>query len=211
MRMPRPSRHRPLLPVNRPFPEVAPSPRGAAGFSLIEILCVLVMLGILVAISAPRIDFRVHRLAAAAEATGSAILKAQRLAVQGQHNVVLAVDVEGARLRIHLDRDNDRRLDATEPVLQEPLGEGVRVGRGSAPALFAGEGPVTFTWKQEGWPAIVFFRNGSASEEGGLYLTTATGAEDGRDAVGTRAVRIDRATGRPAWYRYAPPAWTQEH
>lgn len=190
---------------------VAPPPGGRAGFSLIELLSVVVLLGILVGIAAPRIDFRLHRVAAAMEVTGTSLLKAQRLAVQGGHNVVLAVDVDGARLRLHLDRDNDRRIDAGEPVVYEPLGEGVRVGRGSAPAMLPGAGPVSFTWEQDGWPALVFQRNGSASEEGGFYLTTARAAESAEHASDARAVRIERATGRPSWFRYSPPRWEREY
>ncbi len=188
-----------------------PSLRDRAGYSLIELLGVVVLLGILAGIAAPRIDFRRHLVAGAMEVAGTSLLKAQRLAVQGQHNVVVAVDVEGARLRIHADRDNDLRIDAGEPVRYEPLGEGVRVGRGAAPALMPGSGPVSFTREQDGWPALIFYRNGSASEEGGFYLTSARAADSREQASDARAVRVERATGRPSWYRYAPPGWKREY
>lgn len=200
-------------PVNRtrpsPLRSVAFPGRERAGFSLIELLSVLVVMGILTVIAAPRIDFRLPAMEGAMEVAGSSVMKAQRLAVQGQHNVILAVDVEGARLRIHLDRNNNRGMDATEPVQYEPLGEAVRVGRGGAPKMTASEEAVTFTGEQDGWPAIVFYRNGSASEEGVLYLTTARGADSEDHAGDTRALRIDRATGRPSWFRYSPPKWLE--
>ena len=173
-------------------------------------MTVVVLLGILVGIAAPRIDFQLHRMSSAMEVAGTTLLKAQRLAVQRQHNVVVAVDVEGTRLRLHLDRNNNRRIDDGESVTFEPLGEGVRVGRASAPALFGDERPVSFAWEQDGWPAVVFLRSGSTSEEGGLYLTTVRAAESEAYATDARAVRVERSTGRPSWFRFARDGWERE-
>jgi hypothetical protein len=66
-----------------------------------------------------------------------------------------------------------------------------------------GGNPINFTKQVGGMPAVVFHRDGSASEFGGFYLTFATGNR----AKDTRAVEIERATGRAVWYRYSPPSW----
>lgn len=193
--------------MNHATPRRTPRTRDLGGYSLIEVLTVLVLIGILVAIAGPRIDLKRYELDAAVETAGSTILRAQRAAVHGQHNVVVAVDVAGARLRVHEDADNDLAMDPGERVRFEPLGEGVRVGRGGAPSRFAVDQAVTFAYQQAGWPAVVFRRNGSASEEGGFYLTSPQALASGERAQDTRAVEIERSTGRATWYRYSPPEW----
>ena len=59
-------------------------------------------------------------------------------------------------------------------------------------------------------PAVIFHRNGSASQSGGLYLTSVRAnagvLEHQRD---TRALELFRATGRPEWYRYDGTNWTR--
>ena len=66
------------------------------------------------------------------QAAGSTLMAAQRQAVQEQHNVVVAFDVAGSRIRIHSDTNNNLLMDGAETVRYEPLGESVRFGRGGA-------------------------------------------------------------------------------
>jgi hypothetical protein len=63
---------------------------------------------------------------------------------------------------------------------------------------------VTWTETQDGLPALTFRRNGSASEESILYLTSERGAVED-----TRAIEIERATGRLRCYSYATGTWIQ--
>jgi hypothetical protein len=56
-------------------------------------------------------------------------------------------------------------------------------------------------------PAVVFHRDGSASEAGGFYLTSTRAATSGAHVEDTRAIELERATGRASWYKYGPPLW----
>lgn len=184
-----------------------PSPNG---FSLIELLTVLVVVGIAVSIAAPRLDFERHAVNAATVSVGSLLLRAQREAVQEQHPVVIGFDAAGDRLRIHDDTDGDLVIDPGESVVFEPLGEGIQLSRGYAPAMFPTQEPVTFSFTQDGLPAIAFQRNGSVSEEGGFYLTSVRAASSPAHASDTRAVAIQRSTGRLRWFSYKSESWEEE-
>jgi hypothetical protein len=65
---------------------------------------------------------------------------------------------------------------------------------------------VSFTRRLTGMPALVFRRDGSASESGGLYLTT-TRARLTATPQDARSIEVVRATGRAEWYRYDGSAW----
>ena len=185
----------------------APHRRPArAGVTLIEIVMVLALVGIVAAIALPRIDVEHYRIDGAARAVGTTLLMAQRSAVTSQHDVVVTFDVTHNALRIHDDLDNDHTVNGTERVRQQPLGDLIVYGRASAPAMPIGAGPVTFTKQVSGVPAVVFHRDGSASEAGGFYLTSrrslnSTHPED------ARAIQVERGTGRVSWYRYRSNTW----
>lgn len=183
--------------------------RSRGGYSLVEVMTVLVVMGILAAIAAPRLDVARYRADSAMQAVGSGLLVAQRAAVVKQHDVVVSFDTGARLVRTHEDADNDGRIDAGELVRVQPLDEGVAFGRGGAPAFRIGDGPVSFTRAQAGRPAVTFHRNGSASEEGGVYLTSARAARGGAHPTDARVVVVDRATGRPSWFNYTGPTWKQ--
>ena len=182
----------------------------SAGYTLIEVLTLLAMIGIVTALAAPRLDFQRYQIDGAMQAVGSTLMAAQRQAVQEQHNVVVAVDVAGSRVRIHSDANNNLLMDGGESVRFEPLGESVRFGRGGAPSFFDVDDAVTFSGRQNGLPAVVFYRNGAASEEGGFYLTSTRAMANSGYAHEARALRIERATGRPTWFRQQSSSWKQE-
>lgn len=180
------------------------------GFSLIEVLTLLVVLGIVTSIAVPRLDVQRYQIEAAMQSVGSTLLAAQRAAVQRQHDVIVSFDAANSRVRIHADTNNDRAISEGEPVRWEKLGDGVRFGRASAPALQGADAAISFALRQNGLPAVVFSRNGSASEEGVFYLTSARAQHNAAYARDTRALRIERSTGRPGWYRLDGTQWTRE-
>jgi prepilin-type N-terminal cleavage/methylation domain-containing protein len=174
------------------------------GFTLIELVMVLAMVGIVAAIAVPRLDFTRYRVDSAMQGIGTTMLVAQRLAVTRQHDVIVRFDVPGGALIVHEDSDNDGVVDSGERVRRVPLGEQVVFGRVGAPAApIPGLGSqVTFSRVAGGMPAVVFHRNGSASEAGGFYLTSKRALLNPGHESDTRAVEVERGTGRVSWYRY---------
>jgi len=177
-------------------------PRGSAGFSLLEALIIVTVIGIVVGIAMPHVDIKRFRMNEAVREVASALARAQYRAVLNQHDVIVWFDVAPRRLRVHEDRNNDGQVQASEPVTHVQLPDGVVFGRGPAPARPMGLGPVTFK-QRFGTPYVTFHRNGSASETGGLYLT-AVGNPEARDA---RAVEIERSTGRASWFLHDGSGW----
>jgi prepilin-type N-terminal cleavage/methylation domain-containing protein len=182
--------------------------RDRRGFSLIEMLMVLVIIGIMTSIAIPRSRLTTYRASSGAQVVATTLVYAQRQAISRQADTRVAFDVANNELRIHEDADNDNVIDANERVTMAALPEGITFGRGSAPARPMGGAAVNFTRTQGMLPIVTFHRDGSASENGGVYVTTIDGLSVGRTAD-VRAVEVSRATGRAAWFSYATGAWKE--
>lgn len=182
-----------------------PRARGRAGFTMSEVLVVLVIIGIGTAMAIPRVNLTGRRTDTAVHELASLLMAAQRAAVAGQHDVVVAFEEDALRVRVHHDLDNDGVMDANERVLRTPLPNRVVFGLSSPPLAQLGARPVSFTRRQGGDRAVTFNRAGSASEEGGAHLTTSP--ETAPRPTTTRAVVVDRATARAATWRYGTAGW----
>lgn len=173
------------------------------GFTIVELLMVIVVLGILVTIALPRIDIQRFRVNGAVQALGTTMLTAQRQAVTEQHDVIVYFDTTGQLLRIHSDANNNGAIDAGEHTRPVRLGEGIVFGRGPAAAYSgAGTGIVNVTRVLGGLQAVVFHRDGSASEAASFYITTVTAQRGNTRPQDARALVVERATGRSQWWRY---------
>jgi prepilin-type N-terminal cleavage/methylation domain-containing protein len=191
-----------------------PAARSAAadrGMTLPELVLVLVVIGIAAAMSIPRINTGRFTVGGAAQSIGTALIMAQREAVARQHDVIALFDAANRNVAIHWDVDNDGVLDAGERRRVFALGDGVTFGRGSAPARPLGAGPIDFDETIGGLPALVFHRNGSASDDGGFYLTSIRGSGGAASfSADARAIEIVRATGRPEWWQFDGTAWRRK-
>ena len=179
------------------------------GFSITELLITMTIVGILAVIVVPNIAVWTFRMDGQTRGFVAALIAAQRSAVQRQHDVIVVFDTALQQIRIHEDRDNDGAPDPGERIRLVALDDGVRFGRGAAPARTAtSTAAISFTETQNGLPLVRFRRNGSASEEGTFYLTSPRSgmAEYAKDS---RAIHVDRATGRATWFHYQEPAWKQ--
>lgn len=190
---------------------MSPRTSRAAGFTLVEMLIVVAMIGILATIGLPRINLSRIRSKAAIQTLGTTMLALQREAISRQHNVVVIIDNTTNSLRALYDSTNDLTNNNNERTRSIPLGEEIVFGRpAGVPARSFGAAAVNFTTVENstGLPAIVLYRNGSAREFGGLYLSTrkAMSGAPGHSSE-TWAMEIIRATGRAEWLRWNGTTW----
>jgi prepilin-type N-terminal cleavage/methylation domain-containing protein len=179
------------------------------GFTMVEMLIVVTLIGLLAGIALPRVDYARYRVDSAMRGVGTALIGAQRWAVTRQHDVVILFDESNNVVRIHDDLNNNQEMDEGERVRGVPLGDQVVLSRGSATAHAVGTGPVTFTKQVAGLPALTFHRNGAGSEYGGVYLTSRRAAQNPENVTDSRLLLVERATGRVTWYRYNGSTWTE--
>jgi prepilin-type N-terminal cleavage/methylation domain-containing protein len=180
-----------------------------AGFSLMELVVVLGMVGLMVAIAVPRIDITGYRANSSLQVLGTTILTAQRQALTQQHDIIVRFDTVNLRLRVHQDRNNNGVVDSTEHIRSVPMIESILFGRGDAPQRGSLSLPISFTRRVSGDRAIIFHRDGSASEGGGFYLTSNKAMGVDSFPEHSRLVIVERSTGRAAAYRYLGGAWTK--
>jgi prepilin-type N-terminal cleavage/methylation domain-containing protein len=181
------------------------------GFTSLEVLLVVAIIGILAVVALPRIDLYRIQANSAVQVLSTTMVATQREALTKQHDMILTFDVANRRMRLIWDANSNAVIDGNERIRTIPLDDRIAFGRGGAPARAFGGGPINFNKSINGLPALIFHRNGSASGIGGFYVTTTRAVLDGgtkwnRD---TRAVEIVRATGRTEWFKYNGTAWTR--
>ena len=89
------------------------------------------------------------------------------------------------------------------------LPERVAFDRGGATPILGLTEAISFTKRVEKLPALTFHRNGAASEEGVIYLTSVRAAGGDSNSQDTRALRIERATGRVRCFTYRTSVWQE--
>lgn len=185
-----------------------PPRRTVRGFTLVEILVVVAILGILAGLALPAIDVLRSKAESAMLSLGSTLQSAQRESVARQHDVIVTFDTLAGRVLVHMDANNDGVFAGGERRQVHHLDPAIVFGRAGAPARPFGAGVVSFPAGPSGLPTLVFRRNGSASLAGGAYLTTLSAAQGNPKRLSdTRAIELVRATGRVEWFRYTGGAW----
>jgi len=180
-----------------------------SGFTLVEIILVIVLIGAVASFAIPKLNWSAYRVNGAARAVTALLGRAQRMAVTDQYNVNVLFDVANNAIKIHEDANDDNAIQPTERVRSYPLGEGVVFGLGGAPTRTYTPAPISFTKTQNGVLEIIFRRDGSASENGGFYITSTVAANAARPKD-ARAIEVTRSTGRADWYQYTGSTWVQK-
>jgi len=179
------------------------------GVTLVELVIVMLLIGIMAGIVAPLLRPERFQMDAAVVLVASTLTAQQRNSIMRQHNVVLALDSANSLVRVHYDRDNDGVLDSDEPISVVQLEEGTVFGRGQTPARAMSGSTFSVTQTQGTLPSLTFRRNGSASEQAILYLTSARARAASTYNIDARAIEIERATGRVRCYSYGSGTWVQ--
>ncbi len=177
-----------------------------AGFTLVEMITVLLALTLMTAIAMPKIHLSRARADGAALEVMSSIMAAQSKALLRQHNVMVQFDTAGSRIIIVEDEDNDGLIDGGELATVVTIPGGVRLTRSTAPAHPLGTAAVSFAIGPGNLPTLTFHRNGSASEAGVVYLTPAAPGGGSEPAM-ARALTIERSTGQVRCLAHDSSSW----
>jgi type II secretory pathway pseudopilin PulG len=178
---------------------------------MIEMLIVVTLIGIGSAVAFSKLDIAQYQALGDMQAIGSALIAAQREAVSHQCNMIVTFDTTAHVIHLITDSNNNGVQDPGEHETAYALGDRVRFSMGAAPVGDIGPGPVTFTSTTNGLPSVTFFRNGAASQAGGVYITSLREAitNDPQFASQVHMVEVARATGRADWWHYTGTQWVR--
>jgi prepilin-type N-terminal cleavage/methylation domain-containing protein len=174
-----------------------------SGFSMLELMTTLIIMGIIAAMAVPRLDLSHMRGDAALRQMTTLLVQAQRTALSKQHNVIISIDAANSRMRLIEDRNNSSTFDAGDRQVWMALEPGVYFVASPTP-LEGMSGPVSFVRTRivNGYPSVIFRRNGAASSDGALFVTPKA-----TDPGSMRAVTITQSTGRADGYKYNGADW----
>jgi prepilin-type N-terminal cleavage/methylation domain-containing protein len=180
---------------------------GRSGYTLIELLMVIGIIGVVAVIALPHVRLEQSMVDGAVRTVNMSLMAAQSESVARGHNVLVLFDTTNHVVRTVWDQNNNEQLDAGEKTRPFPLPERVVLGRGqSVPQFKDASAQVPSLKVISGMPAVVFQRNGSADRSVTMYFTSYL-ARNGGKFDDTRAMQIERATGRPVWYVWSGSQW----
>ncbi len=180
------------------------TPANRTGYTAIELIIVLVIIGIIAAFAYPRVNFTQFQVDAASRQIRMVLQNAQRLAVTRQYNVVVSFDAVNNKVRTLEDNNSDNSYTAGERVTWSTLEDSVHfaippVGvNGAVSGSIVGASLTTV----DGLPSIIFRRDGAGSSDLELYLTSRRAS-----ANDWRGITVIQSTGRTDWFKYIGAAW----
>ena len=179
------------------------------GFTMIETILVLVIIGVVAAIGLPRLDLYKYRSDASAVMIRSLLMQAQREAVVGQHDLIVSIDTVKHRLVLGFDKNNDGAVTLSERIRTQSLPENNKFA--APPQPIASSGMTSFgairaegLRSLSGLPSVVFRRDGSVSTPLELYTTSVLGR-----TKDFRVTTVVQATGRTEYLRYDGKSWVR--
>ena len=175
------------------------------GFTLIEMIVVVFIIGILCKIAIPRINIPQFQVDAAARLSRIALQNAQRLAVTRQFDVVVSFDQTNNRIRVLEDANNNDVADAGERVTWKVFENGINFHLPPAAGVNGAVGaPIVGSSLRtiDGLPSVVFRRDGAASSDVELYMVTKRMQDSDY-----RAVTVLQSTGKTDWYKWLNGSW----
>lgn len=180
--------------------------RRPAGYTLIEIMVVITLIGLMVRIAVPRVNVNKYRVDAAARVARGALQQAGRLSVQRQFDVLVVFDTTQNGINIIEDNNNNGVIDAGERILYKPLEEGAHFARPATGVNGAVAGALVggAIGAVGGMPSVTFHRDGASSTDLQVYMTSRTS-----NPADFRGISLVQSTGRTDWYRLAGgTTWT---
>ncbi len=175
-----------------------------SGFTLIETMIVLTLIGILAAYAMPRLRAAAYDADAGMRTVQGALQQAQRAAIVRQTEVMVSFDTANKRLRIAYDVNNNHQYDAGEEIHWRPLEPSDRFVTPPSGVQMVATSPIVGSAlsTRDNFPTIFYHRDGAVSSEVELYITSNRAAKDD-----IRALHLRQATGRVQVYRYSGSAW----
>ena len=180
--------------------------KSRTGFSMIELLMVMVIISLTAAWALPKFSIARYRADAAGRLVRTQLSTAQRLAITRQSNVIVSFDATYNRVRVVQDNNNNETIDTGEQVSYRGLEEGAKFvtptwagPNGTTPAgSVVGAGLRTIS----SLPSLIFHRDGSGSTDLEVYVTM-------RDAVKVeyRCVTVTGSTGKTDLYKWNGVTW----
>jgi prepilin-type N-terminal cleavage/methylation domain-containing protein len=183
-------------------------PRPLRGFTLVEILFVVALIGLAAGFAISRVSFWGYRMDANIRLLQNAIIGAQQTAITKNVAVQVMFDANEHRLRILQDYNNNGVMDATDTVRYRPLAD--RAMFLSPPTTIDGVGAAYMTGAgvvQTGNPQQLAIRigpNGALSGDAVVYIGSPR-----RVAEDFRALTIVGATERTGFWSNGAGTWRQ--
>jgi prepilin-type N-terminal cleavage/methylation domain-containing protein len=176
------------------------------GFTVIELVVVLILVGIIVGTGVPRLNDQRYLADAAARVTRATLQTSQRQAIMRQTNVLIAFSISGRRMYVIEDANNNYAFDSGERMRVRPLGEGARfvMPTVQVPGTTTSTTPVSGPNLASvmGLPALAFLRDGASSSDANIYVCSARCLPENQ-----RALILTQSSGRTESWRFNGTTW----